>query len=195
LLEQLTWMQLSDEQYQIAHYLILNINKQGYLVLTDKEIAEHFDLDEAKAIEMKNILHRLEPCGIGASNVSDCLAIQAREKFPDHTLLHTLIEEQLTALADKQWEKIAKQYAITLAEVKDVFEQIQSLNPRPAAEFGEAVDYVSPDITITFDEEEQIHRVQLNDHYIPNLHFNRDYSNAFSDSKEVSQYVNSHLKK
>src|SRR5699024_7650723 len=83
----------------------------------------------------------------------------------------------------------------TLQEVQLKFEKIQSLNPRPAGEFGMSVDYVTPDITILYDETKDIHRVELNDHYIPNLYFNRDYMKELPQSKEVSRYVSGHFRK
>lgn len=196
LLEQLTWMQLTDETYKILHYLILNINEQGFLTLTLEEIAAHFNLDTETAEAKRKLLFSLDPTGIGAADVKECLLIQAQAMFPEDAVLYGIIKDHLKSLAEKQWQKIAKAMGIELREVKAVFEKIQTFNPRPAAIFESArIDYVTPDIVVTFDETEQMHRVQLNDHYIPSLHFNRAYTEELPDTKEVSQYVQGNFKK
>lgn len=196
LLEQLTWMQLTNNSYKILHYLILNINEQGFLTLTEEEIATHFDLNMETVEANRNLLFRLEPIGIGATDVTECLLIQAQMLFPEDAILHRIIEDYLKALAEKKWQKIAKELNIELRDVKMAFEKIQTLNPRPAAIFESTkTDYVTPDIVVTFDETEQIHTVQLNDHYIPSMHFNRAYTEELPNTKEVSQYVQGNFKK
>lgn len=195
LLEQVRWMNISNTQYQIAHYLILNINDQGYLTLTDEEIAEHLNMNVLDVNSVKKILHELKPLGIGGANLSECLLIQAYEYYPKDTLLHQVVEEHLPSLADKQWEKIAKQYNITLFEVNEAFHKIQTLNPRPAVNFGKDIDYAIPDIIIDYNKNNGRYQVQLNDHYIPKLHFNRNYSDQLQQSQDISPYINEHYKK
>lgn len=195
LLEQIRWMNLSNMQYQIVHYLILNINDQGYLTLTDEEIAEHLNMNVLNVNPVKKILHELKPLGVGGANLGECLLIQAYEYYPKDTLLHTLIRGNLPTLADKQWKKIAKQHNITLSEVNKAFRKIQTLNPRPTVNFGKDIDYAIPDIIINYNKPNDRYQVQLNDHYIPKLHFNRSYSDQLPQSQDISTYINEHYKK
>src|SRR5690625_5014268 len=99
LLEQLTWMELTEEQYRILHYMILNINEQGYLELTNEEIANHFHIKESVVSDVKKYMCRLEPLGIGTANLRECLLVQAKDIFPEDFILHQLIEKHLNSLA------------------------------------------------------------------------------------------------
>lgn len=194
LLEQIRWMDLTDDQYKIVHYLVLNIDNQGYLTLTDEEIAEYFNLNESVVKQIKEILYQLEPLGIGGINLSECLLIQAYQYYPEDDLLHTLIEENLSSLADKQWMNITNQYNVTLPEINEEFRKIQTLNPRPASIFEEGIDYITPDITVKHNKIDNKYQVQLNDHYVPDINFNRNYADQLSQSKDMSQYIKTHFR-
>lgn len=196
LLEQIIWLHLEDKEYKLISYLILNINEQGYLTVKDEEVYQQFHISEEELTKAKHILHQLEPKGIGASNLAECLAIQAKVKYPQDGLLLTVIEEYLQLIGDKQWKKIAQELNIPLAQVKELFERIQTLNPKPATGISTTkVDYVQPDIFIDVDEENGAYTIQLNDYYIPKVKFNEQYSNELSSSSDLSQYVNLHYKK
>src|SRR5699024_12075009 len=69
------------------------------------------------------------------------------------------------------------------------------LNPRPAVNFGKDIDYAIPDIIIDYNKNNGRYQVQLNDHYIPKLHFNRNYSDQLQQSQDISPYINEHYKK
>ncbi len=196
LLEQMTWFNLTEEQYRILNYLVLNINDQGFLTMKNEEICAQLGISQAACIEARQSLRWLEPAGIGARDVRECLWIQARQQFPEDVILHDMIEEHLQLLADKQWHRLAKLLEIPLMEVQAAFEKIQALNPRPAADLiTTKIDYVTPDITIRHNKKTHGYEVLLNDYYIPNIQFNRGYSQELPKSKEVSAYVQEHFRK
>lgn len=196
LLEQLMWLYLDDKEYKLISYLILNINEQGYLTVKDEEVYEQFHLSKEELTKAKHILHQLEPKGIGASSLAECLAIQAKAKYPQDDLLLTVIEDYLQLIGDKQWKKVAEGLNIQLAQVKELYELIQTLNPKPATGLSSVkIDYVNPDIFIDVAKENGTYTIRLNDYYIPKLTFNDQYSNNLPKTEDLSQYVNHHYKK
>lgn len=196
LLEQIINYELTKQQYKLVRYLILNINEHGYLTVTNEEVYDQLGVTCEEVEKAKKLIHKLEPAGIGASDLSECLAIQARKEYPNNQLLVTLINNYLQALADKQWNRIAKELNISLARVKDLYETIQTLNPRPASSLATTrIDYVNPDIFIEKREGSNTFSVSLSDYYLPDIKYNHSYSNELMKTNELSQYVNDHYKK
>lgn len=196
LLDQIIWLQIEEKDYKLIHYLILNINEQGYLTIEDEEICKHFNINELELKKAKNILHQLEPKGIGASNLAECLLIQAKVMYPNDHLLFSLIEHYLQLIADKQWEKIEKQLNISLDKVKELYDKIQTLNPKPGSNLSAGkVDYVLPDIFVVLNDKNNTYSIQLNDYYLPTLTFNEQYSSGLINSKELRPYVREQFKK
>jgi len=196
LLEQTINFELDEQTNELVRYLILNINDEGYLTVSVEEACKQLDV-EIEAIEKAlKIVHQLEPSGIGARNFAECLAIQAKKKYPEHTLLLSVINNYLQTLANKKWDTIAKELDISLAKVNEIFETIKTLNPRPVTHLAPSeAEYVSPDITIKKQEKENVFTISLNDYYIPELRFNHTYSNELQNTPELSRYVDNHFKK
>lgn len=194
LLEQVTFLNLPPEQEEVVRFLILNINEVGYLDVNEDDIQAHLNIERELMQHARRILHGLEPCGIGARNLADCLLIQAKREYPHDDLLHKVIADYLQDLADKRWEKIAKALAVSLHDIQGVFHAIQELNPRPALAFDTAKsDYIVPDITIDYDLDNEF-SIQLHEHYIPNIYFNNDYVAQLKQSNELSQYIQQQYK-
>lgn len=196
LLEQTIDFELNEEENNIIKYLILNIDGHGYLTVSDEEVCKHFNVDNEVLRKAKEVIHQLEPAGIGAGNLSECLLIQAQRYYPDNELLCTLIQDYLQQLADKQWDKISKELNISLAAVKEIFDTIQTFDPKPAAGLSDTrIEYVRPDIFIEKNDKKNTFTVSLNDYYLPEIRYNHQYSNQLMQSKELSQYVDQHFKK
>lgn len=194
LLEQVTFLNLPPEQEEVVRFLILNINEVGYLDVNEDDIQAHLNVEHELMQHARRILHGLEPCGIGARNLADCLLIQAKREYPHDDLLHKVIADYLQDLADKRWEKIAKALAVSLHDIQEVFHTIQEFNPRPALAFDTAKsDYIVPDITIDYDLDNEF-SIQLHEHYIPNIYFNNDYVAQMKQSHELSQYIQQQYK-
>src|SRR5690625_2302393 len=129
LLEQIIAFDLDQTLNQLVQYLILNIDERGYLVVSEQDVCDRFKTNLETVDKAKSIIHQLEPAGIGASDLSECLMIQAKKLYPTDNLLTSVILESLQDLADKRWEKVAENHKISLAKVKEIFEKIQTFNP------------------------------------------------------------------
>ena len=194
LFEQLLHLELTEEEMNVIQYFVLNINEHGFLDMENELICEHLNVTNELVERARELITSLEPCGIGAANAIDCLYIQARRHYPENDLLQHVILHHLQDLADKRWDKIAKTYNTSLENIQHVFQTIQTFNPRPAMGFATTnVNYTTPDLTIAYNEEDDL-TIQLHEHYIPNLYFNRDYIPSVNKTKELSQYVQHQFK-
>lgn len=196
LIEQLVDYDLTDSEKILMEYLIYNIDERGYLTVTDEEICEQLRVSEREIYQAKNILHQLEPVGIGAVDLVECLSLQAKHKYPENELLITVIENHLHHIADNKLDIISQEVNVSLAKVKKIIKLIQTLNPRPVDELEEEkIDYVTPDIFVERLGESNQFSISLNDYYLPEITLNHTYSNDCKQVKELSKYVDSHIQK
>lgn len=196
LLEQIITFPLKENEKKLVQFLILNINERGYLDVTDEEIFEQFDINEIELMRAKKWLHQLEPKGIGASNLVECLEIQAKVRYPNDTLLQTVIKQYLNDVADGKWQKIANELNVPLVKIEKTIERLKTLNPRPGNALRTTKEqYVAPDISIKRDKKLKRFKIQLNDYYLPKMEFNKQYANEMMISKKLSNYVQEHIRK
>src|SRR5699024_6804753 len=142
---------LSDELYTLTHFLIQNIDENGYLQVESADVMEQFNLTLDQVEAGIKIIQQLEPIGIGGRNLAECLAIQAAHYFPDDQLLYQLLMKDLEKLANRQWESIAEEYGCSLADIQAAFTCIQTFDPKPGAALAtDKPEYVEPDIIIDF---------------------------------------------
>lgn len=188
LLEQIIAIPLNENENAILRYLILNIDAQGYLTVTDEEVRDHLQVSLQAAEEARLLLWGLEPVGIGARNVKECLLIQAKRKYVDDDLLSKIIDHYLEPLANKQWKEIAEQLDVSVKNIHEKHEIIQTFNPRPAANFTvELSSYVEPDIYIELHPEKNTFFITLNESVIPDIQFNNQYAQFGKDKEEIGR--------
>ncbi|NME36762.1 MULTISPECIES: RNA polymerase factor sigma-54 [Fusobacterium] len=148
--EQIGYLKINKSMRFLCSYIINNLDKRGYLLLKKQEIKDltKFPLKEIeKAIE---IVKSLEPVGIGAQNLEECLIIQLHKKQINDIVLENLIKYFLRELAEGKVDKICEKLKITSEQLKKYFEMIRKLNPIPSRGFymGEPVNYISPEAEI-----------------------------------------------
>ena len=152
---------LREEDLQIAEYLVGSLDEKGYLSCTVDEVAYELDADIAKVRAVLKTLQSLEPVGIGARNLRECLLIQLDYleqqglSFPN---AREIVSDYLIELGEHKFGKIAHELKLTQEQVAGVWEFVKSkLNPHPAHGFSEtnARDrdtrqmYILPDVLIT----------------------------------------------
>ena len=196
LLNQVNLLSIDEHQRGILRFLVLNLDENGYLTMTNEEISEFLNVTEAEVERTRQLLLTLDPLGIGARNLQESLLIQAHEKYFDDTLLHLLIENHLEDLANRKWNLIAERLQISREEVVKLFEKVRTLQPKPAMNYStRGIHYITPDIIVDWDEAEDTFEITLNSHYIPNVRFNNEYARLLPASSELKSYVNEHYKK
>lgn len=194
LLEQVKWLSISEGEKSILTYLIYNIDENGYLPMSNKEIEVQLDISPQEAEHAIKLLQGLEPLGVGARNLKECLILQAQEYYPDESLVAYVIKNYLELLSEKKWKKISTELGISLLEVKKIYEYIQTLNPRPCSDFtSPPTNYLYPDISI--EKKNGNYVISLNDSYLPNIHINQDYVGLISGKGDWSKYVTANYQK
>lgn len=186
LVEQIQWLPIEQTERSILEYLVYNLDENGYLSYSDEIFAEELGVEIEVIHEAVKKLQTLEPLGVGARNLKECLLIQITSLYPEEETAAAIVQIHLEDLANKKWPVIAEKLQITIPEVNQAFEIIQSLNPRPCSLLGnDRIEYVAPDIVVEVEEDEFI--VRLNDHYIPEIRFNKLQSSRMC--KEVASYA------
>lgn len=186
LLDQATWLNITDQDRILLNYLVFNLDENGYLPFQEEEIAAELGLDIEVVKNGIQMLQTLEPAGVGARSLAECLYLQARAHYPEASITHDIIKDHLEQLANKKWHDIAKSLNIKLAEVKAAFELIRRLNPRPCRLDDQAIEYVNPDVIV--EEAAGKLEVYLNDKYLPKVEFNHSYS-KFGKENALNKYI------
>ncbi|MBM6618998.1 RNA polymerase factor sigma-54 [Bacillus suaedaesalsae] len=144
-------------------FLVNSIDEEGYIRDSMDELSELSGYSESELLEALHYIQaKLEPAGIGAQSLQQSLSIQLHRKFPTSIIAHKVVEHYFIQLAEKKWDKISKELAITIEEVQQVFQLLQTLNPRPAADFKKVdIPYIVPDVFI--EQDENGYKVSINE--------------------------------
>ncbi|MGM8366046.1 RNA polymerase factor sigma-54 [Virgibacillus sp. W0181] len=191
LIDQAKWLDMEQSEWNLLRYLILNLDENGYLPLSDAEIMEQLALNEMELKRGLQLLHQLEPAGVGARDLQECLLLQVERLYPEKALAKSVIENYLEQLADKKWQEITKALNISMTELKTAYTFIQTLNPRPCSNLSSSsVEYLHPDIIV--EEDGEHFNIAFNDNYLPEIRFNNNYSNLITN--KLPTYVQNQYK-
>ncbi len=146
---QIPFKVMDTNEQRVLHYMIDNVDDNGYLRLTYEEVNSVFPVRQAEWEVAREILHTLDPAGVGAESLSECLLIQARRAGNESALLVALLTDHFTSFVEKKWKELAKTLNKSVVEIQRVFDHIQLYNPRPGAAFGSArSQYSMPDVRV-----------------------------------------------
>lgn len=191
--EQIGYLKIDKKTEFLCKYIINNLDKKGYLTLSKKEIKDltKFSIkDIEKALE---IVKNLEPIGIGASNLEECLIIQLHKKNINDIVLENLIKYFLKELSEKKYGDISEKLKISENKIKNYLEVIRKLNPIPARGFymGDVTNYIAPEAEIKMvDGEYQV--VMLNEN-IPKIKIkeieNRENKTFYNSAVSLVNFI------
>ena len=187
---QLDFAEISEEREKVFDYLIDCLDENGYFRAELKEVADRFLIAEDEVYDMLKLLQRLEPAGIGARCLQECLLLQLKRLEKPNEIAERIIAEHFNDFAEKKWKEISKQLQIKMTEIQEVFDFIQTLNPRPAASFQqEKPSYIVPDVLIRWDGESFV--ISVSNEVLPKISFNKEYYQRFSSTndKQVSRFL------
>lgn len=174
LLQQLQHNKYSKCEWSLIEYLIDCLDDNGYFTFSPADIAAHTGTDISLINDMLHLLRSLDPPGVFAYNLSDCLIRQLIETEDDFTIMRILIAEHLEDLAAGKISSVSRALNLSTTDVRKFIEKIQRLNPKPLSGFtSEPEQYLAPDIIITKDGETL--SISLNDEWIANYHLNDYY--------------------
>ncbi len=191
LMHQLDEMEIDSEVEQIAERIIstLDARNGGYFKTSLRDLlpTEHTEEDLAKAEEALAIVQSLDPPGIAARSLSECLMNQLRPDQPHYEELKVLIEDHLEDLAENRLPLIEKKTGLSIQQIQDAKLEFHHLNPKPGAAFLEThVPIVSPDVVVEPDAEGR-YIVRLEDDRVPSLRISEYYRTRLADPKATPE--------
>ncbi len=199
LTEQLNTFRLNDNDYQIAKFLIGSIDDSGYIrrplldLMDDLAFTQNIYTDLETIEKVLGIVQQLDPPGVGARDLQECLLIQLQRKVqtPNTELALVMIENAFEQFTKKHYQKLLKKFSITEIQLKDAIIEIERLNPKPGSSFSNnlrSIEHVVPDFTIKIVEGEL--ELTLNGRNAPELHVSKSYNEmllGYKASKEKSK--------
>ncbi len=181
---QLNTMPLGERDMTLAHVIVESLDDDGYLRTSLEELAELVEMDPSVTLQEVQIalkmVQSLEPAGVGARSVAECLELQLHEIecVQTRALAHTIVSEHLDALAAKDISGLARQLGRSPAEIEAVCDRIRRLDPRPGWRWGSShIAYVVPDVIVKKIRGEW--NVQLNPAIVPRVKLNQVYADMF----------------
>lgn len=192
--ENIHWQLINKDidNKELVESLAELLDDNGYLHLSIQDICTYLKCDEKEYIEAKNALSKLEPPGLGAATLKECLLLQLErlEETEDIYKTKQLIEECLEDLSKSHYHAVSKKLGISQNKVRELLQIILTLNPRPASSFSSSneVNFPVPDIII------KDNAVQLNPVIYKDININTGYLSLESESKETKKYIESKLK-
>jgi RNA polymerase sigma-54 factor len=181
-----------DEAHKTAiNYLIGSLDDRGFLTspMSDLALLVHQPLKVMQ--KAHSILKTLDPPGIGANDLQDCLLIQLETKGRSRSLAGKIVKDQFQLLLRRRIPEIAKRVGADIDEVQDAIEEISNLDPSPGRKYGEDTNQViTPDVSVEKDEGNWV--VHLNNEYIPRLRISNVYKEIIARghlTKQEKEYI------
>lgn len=177
LIDQLAFMDIKKDIRKLVHLVISNLDDGGYLKLGIEELCGMVDpAASTDAIEEAiYIVQGLEPLGVGARDLSECLLLQLTPDTEHGDVVRSLINNHLEDIRHNRIPAIQKSTGFELPTIMQAIEVIKKLNPKPAADFHAGnIPYVVPDIEVLQDENGE-YIVKLVDDLLPNVQLNKGY--------------------
>ncbi len=180
-----------------AEEIIWNLDENGFLQATPEDIAFSTGLPYDTIQEAISLIQSFDPAGVGARDISECLAIQLQRYHPEATLEVSIVTHHLAALAKRRYQEIARALNTSTRRVKQASKLIQKLNPRPAANYTpiSRFNIVRPEIIVEKIDNQWV--VSLVDDELPKLRINNTYKDLLasqSNQPEIKNYLREKLR-
>lgn len=184
LYEQLGMVKLSEEEHQLAEYIIGNIDDDGYLrreliaISDDLAFNMNIEISEKELLRILKIIQDFDPPGVGARDLRECLLIQLNKRKGDKNQVpYKIVDEFFDEFTKKHYTRIQGKLELSDAELKDAIDHILKLNPKPGSSYSnplnKANQHIVPDFILENIDGELI--LSLNQRNVPELKINESY--------------------
>ncbi|WP_270839016.1 RNA polymerase factor sigma-54 [Peptacetobacter hiranonis] len=195
LIDELKYFKLTFEEKRICRYIIDSLDEDGYLRINDKEIYDELRVDASLFRRCLDIVQQLDPPGIGARNISECLILQLERMGISNNIVENIIMNDLELIGRNKLKDIAKKYKISIEKCKEAIEIIRHLDPKPGrACSNDKCVYVQPDVIV--DKIDGKYIVHTNEKDVYNIKINDFYRNMMTDKdsdKEAKEFIKDRL--
>ena len=180
---QLNLSGLSEKKRALAMIIVESINDDGYLKTSLESLASDGEIEVSELEEVLALVQELDPPGVGARDLKECLLIQAKHLQEDtHDLVH-LIENHMRNLEKKNYPEIAKTMNVSIEEVIDMCQIINGMDPKPGRCFvSNETYYVTPDVYVKKVGEKYV--VSINEDGLPRLHISNFYKDMLNKKEQ-----------
>ena len=191
---QLNTYSFNDEEKAIAEFLVGSIDDSGYIrrnildLVDDLAFTANVFTTEEKVISiLKTVIHTLDPIGVGARDLKECLIIQLKRKDKTKTrsLAINILDSAFDHFVKKHYRKLQEKFNISEEELKEVNTEISKLNPKPGSSYAgnnKIAEQIVPDFSIKLIDGEL--DLTLNSRNAPQLHISREYNNMLKGYQE-----------
>lgn len=180
--EQLRYLSLNRKTKEICRYIIGNLEEDGYLRIDLSELCKRFNITEDVCERALKIVQTLDPAGVGARNLEECLTLQLSRNGVSDPVIYRIVQFYLKDLAEGRYKKVAKVLDCSVEEVQAAADRIRRLNPRPGQTcHGGSPRYVYPDVTVR--ERSGEYEVLVNESYMPRLGISTHYERLLRDQE------------
>ena len=194
LISQLNTVYLSDDEWTIAEFLVGSIDESGYIrrpildIMDDLAFTQNVYTDEKTILKILDIVQELDPPGVGARSLEECLIIQLERKevTPSIELATDILKKSFEHFTKKHYQKLIQKHNVTEDQLKEAIGEIERLNPKPGGSYSgnnRIIEHVVPDFAIRIVDGEL--ELTLNGRNAPELHVSREYNNMLKGYKEA----------
>ncbi len=180
----------NEEELKIAEHVIYNLNKDGFLIVSEEDIAKELNIDVEKVKDVIKKINFLDPVGIAAKNFQEAVLIQMEFYNCDNEIAKDILKNNIKLLENKNIKTLAKIYNITEKEVFEIIDIIHSFEPRPARNFSsEVAQTIIPDVYVYKKGDD--YTIVLNDDGIPKFRINEEYVQMLAKEKKenIKQFL------
>lgn len=192
---QLHWKKISETDRKIVDFCVQSIEQSGYFLIPVPEIVKRLNVPEEQAGKVLSMLKELEPQGIFASGLEECLLIQV-QGMDEEEILSEMIKHHLQNIAEGKISTISRALKLSSAEVRKMIHVIKELNPRPLNGIGgDKAQYIVPDVLLS--HQDGVWNIELNDKWTGNLQSNDYYIHMMetAQDQELKSYFENKLRR
>ena len=193
---QLQTFRFKDDEMKIAEFLVGSVDESGYIrrdvpdIVDDLAFTQNVYTDEETVERIFKYVHKLDPAGVGARSLQECLLIQLRRKTPTESveLAIDIMQNGFDQFTKKHYQKLLSKFDISEDQLRSAIEEIEHLNPKPGGAYSgntRIVEHVVPDFTIKIKDGEL--ELSLNGRNAPEMHVSREYNNMLKGYKESKE--------
>lgn len=193
---QLSTVQLTEEEEEIAYFLVGSLDESGYLrrpikdLIDDLAFTQNIYTTEEVVEKVLLEVQELDPAGVGARDLQECLVLQMERKTPTASteLALRILEESFDAFSKKHYDKLMQKFEVTPDELRNAINEIERLNPKPGGAYSgntRMIEHIVPDFTIRIVDGKL--ELTLNGRNAPELHVSKEYTNMLQGYKEAEE--------
>lgn len=182
---QMYTLDIPDELKPVVLFGIDSLNEDGYLDIDLKVWAGKCQTTIKKVEQALTFIQSLEPAGIGARTLQECIKLQMKDPYP---FMEELLEEHLDWIADEAISSISEKYGITADQAVDILDQVRSSHPKPGQLLSpKSPEYIIPEATIY--EEDGKRKIFFYKWHTPVIEINQSYASLVTDEKEAVDFL------